>query len=204
MAVSSCALSVHTARPRPRDRGPPPPGSQAAGPACRPRPRLSGAPCPRPVTSCLGLDLPARRPGQSGLEEAGSGSARPAQASAFSLTPVGFHAGSWPSPRKRAGKETTGMRVCRELVTPLTEVSPARGGLGRGPGSRQQRPTVPVPQRGPAGALLPPPPPASPISRLGGPGGATGRDTTYTPGHGHRVTTGPLPTGWDNKALCYL
>ena len=37
----------------------------------------------------LGLDLPTWRPGHSGLEETRSGSARSAQASTFSPTPVG-------------------------------------------------------------------------------------------------------------------
>lgn len=58
--------------------------------------------------------------------------------------------------------------------------------------------------RGDPRGLCSPLPPATPISRLGGPGGATGRETAYAPGRGHHVTTGPLPAGWDNKVLCYL
>lgn len=46
-----------------------------------------------------------------------------------------FRAGFWPSPRKLAGRETTRMGVCRELVTTIAEVSPPQGCQGRGCGS---------------------------------------------------------------------
>lgn len=100
----SCALSIRTARPMAAGARPTssvlascglcaqdhrPPCSRATGRAHRTRLRWSCALCPRPVASHLGFDLPAWRPGHSGLEEAGSGSARPAQASTFSQTPVG-------------------------------------------------------------------------------------------------------------------